>query len=151
MMGCVDTGALIFAEAGLLDATPAATHFEALSGYRDTYDDRMFADRLFDVSESRCSSAGGVATFDMALGLIARYCGRDLSHRVAEILTYRPTEFEGPQQKLLAETSIMRFDPGSDLLEIEPAQFGQANDAGGAMQKGNAEFRFQILYPARNR
>lgn len=109
-MGCVDTGALIFAEAGLLDAVPAATHFEALRGYRDTYDDRMFADRLFDVSENRCSSAGGVATFDMTLGLIGRYCGRDLSTRVAEILTYRPTEFEGPQQKLLAETSIMRLD-----------------------------------------
>ena len=110
MMGCVDTGALIFAEAGLLGKAPAAVHFEALRGYQEAYENQLFVDRLFDVSENRCSSAGGVATFDMTLVLIERYSGRDLSRRVAEILTYRPTEFEGPQQKMLAETSLMRLD-----------------------------------------
>lgn len=110
LMGCVDTGAMIFAEAGLLSKTPAAVHFEALQGYRETYSDQMFADRMFDVSKNRCSSAGGVATFDMTLGVIERFSGRDLSLRVAEILTYRPTEHSGPQQKMLAETSLMRID-----------------------------------------
>ena len=110
IMGCVDTGALIFAEAGLLDRTPAAVHFEALRGYREKYADRMFADRMYDVSKYRCSSAGGVATFDMVLGLIERYNGRGLALRVSEILTYRPTEFHGPQQRMLAETSLMRLD-----------------------------------------
>ena len=110
MMGCVDTGAMIFAEAGLLGKAPAAVHFEAIRGYREAYDNQMFVDRMFDVSENRCSSAGGVATFDMTLGLIERFSGRDLSRLVAEILTYRPTGFQGPQQKLLAETSLMRLD-----------------------------------------
>ncbi len=110
LMGCVDTGALIFAEAGLLTKAPAAVHFEALHGYREAYADQMFADRLFDLSDNRCSSAGGVATFDMTLALIARFTNRDLSRRVAEILTYRPTEHLGPQQRMLAETSLMRLD-----------------------------------------
>ena len=110
LMGCVDTGAMIFAEAGLLTKAPAAVHFEALRGYREAYADQMFADRLFDLSEKRCSSAGGVATFDMTLALIERFNNRDLSRRVAEILTYRPTEHAGPQQRMLAETSLMRLD-----------------------------------------
>lgn len=109
-MGCVDTGAMIFAEAGLLTQNPAAVHFEALRGYRETYADQMFVDRMFDLSDNRCSSAGGVATFDMTLALIARFSGRELAKRVSEILTYRPTEFDGPQQKMLAETSLVRLD-----------------------------------------
>ena len=110
LMGCVDTGAMIFAEAGLLTQNPAAVHFEALRGYRETYADQMFVDRMFDLSDNRCSSAGGVATFDMTLALIARYSGRDLAKRVAEILTYRPTEYDGPQQKMLTETSLARLN-----------------------------------------
>lgn len=110
LMGCVDTGAMIFAESGLLTKTPAAVHFEALRGYRETYADQMFVDRMFDLSENRCSSAGGVATFDMTLALIERFSSRGLSHRVAEILTYRPTEHTGPQQKMLSETSLLRLD-----------------------------------------
>lgn len=110
IMGCVDTGALIYAEAGLLGSAPAAVHFEALRGYREKFREEMFIDRLFDVSANRCSSAGGVATFDMTLGLIARFNGIDLAARVAEILTYRPTEHSGPQQKLLTDTSLRRMD-----------------------------------------
>ncbi|MEO0818909.1 MAG: helix-turn-helix domain-containing protein [Pseudomonadota bacterium] len=110
LMGCIDTGAMIFAEAGLLKSAPAAVHFEALRGYREAYADQMFVDRMFDLSETRCSSAGGVATFDLTLALIERMNSRDLSRRVAEILTYRPTGHTGPQQKMLAETSLMRLD-----------------------------------------
>ena len=110
IMGCVDTGALIFAEAGLLSRTPAAVHFEALRSYREQFADEMFVDRLFDVSEKRCSSAGGVATIDMTLRLIARFNGPDLANRVSEILTYRPTGHDGPQQRLLTDTSIARLD-----------------------------------------
>jgi len=110
VMGCVDTGALIFAEAGLLGTIPAAVHFEALRGYREKFSEEMFVDRLFNMSEYRCSSAGGVATFDMTLGLIERFNGRELADRVAEILTYRPTGHSGPQQKLLTDTSLKRLD-----------------------------------------
>ena len=110
MMGCVDTGALIFAEAGLLTHSPAAAHFEALRGFRDKHTNEMFVDRLFSVAEKRCSSAGGVATFDMTLGLIERFSGSAIAKRVAEILTYRPTGHDGPQQRLLTDTSIARID-----------------------------------------
>jgi len=40
-MGCMDTGAMVFAEAGLLAKTPAAVHFEALQSYREAYADPL--------------------------------------------------------------------------------------------------------------
>lgn len=110
IMGCVDTGALMFAEAGLLSTSPAAVHYEALRGFRAKFGDDMFADRLFSVSGTRCSSAGGVATCDMTLGLIEHVSGRAMADRVAEILNYRPTEHSGPQQRLLTDTSLKRLD-----------------------------------------
>ena len=110
MMCCVDTAALIFAEAGLLAHTPAAAHFEVLPGYRAKFSEKLFVDRLFDVSERRCSSAGGIATCDMTLGLIERFSDRETALRVAEVLTYRPSGHSGQQQKLLTDTSISRIN-----------------------------------------
>jgi AraC family carnitine catabolism transcriptional activator len=106
LMGCVDTAALIFAEAGLLSSRPAAVHFEAMPGYVERYPEHMFIDRLFDFSPPRCSSAGGVATMDMTLALIAHFSGTRLSQRVAEILTYIPSGHPGAQERLLPDRSV---------------------------------------------
>ncbi len=92
LMGCVDTGALLFADAGLLANHPAAAHHEAIVGFRETYGDSLFADRLFDLQGKRCSSAGGVATFDMTLAIIEHFTTPQLSSRVAEIMNYRPLQ-----------------------------------------------------------
>lgn len=106
LMGCVDTAALIFAEAGLLGSRPAAVHFEAMPGYLAHYPEHMFADRLFDFAPPRCSSAGGVATIDMTLALIAHFSGERLAGRVAEILTYLPSNHPGAQERLLPDRSL---------------------------------------------
>ncbi len=92
MMGCVDTGAMIFAQAGLLGHRPAAVHHEAIVGFRDAYGNAFFADKLFDLSQYRCSSAGGVVTIDMSLALIEHFVSRQLARRIAEVLNYRPVE-----------------------------------------------------------
>lgn len=90
LMGCVETGAMIFAEAGLLTRRPAAAHHESIAGFRERYGDALFADKLVDLGGDRCSSAGGVATFDMTLALIGHFASRPLALRVAEVLNYRP-------------------------------------------------------------
>lgn len=106
LMGCVDTAAMIFAEAALLTERPAAVHFEALPGYVEKYPRTFFVDRLYDFSPPRCSSAGGVATFDMTLALIAHYSDEALSRRVAEVLTYLPAEHGSRQGRLVADKAL---------------------------------------------
>lgn len=90
LMGCVDTGALVFARAGLLGSKPAAAHPEAIAGFHRQFPDSLFVDRMFDFAPPRFSSAGGVATLDMTLALVAHFTGPRLSQRVAQILTYDP-------------------------------------------------------------
>lgn len=103
LLGCVETGALIFAEAGLLAERPAAAHFEAINAFAAAYPRAAFIDRLYDFSPPRCSSAGGVATFDMTLALIGYYCGRRMQMRVAEVLNYLPTGHRAEQQRLIPD------------------------------------------------
>ncbi len=110
LMGCVDTGALIFAEAGLLNRRPAAVHHEAIVGFREARGEDYFADLLFDMHGNRCSSAGGVATFDMSLAIIERFGSRRLARRVAEILNYRPLEKERASGTFGRDWSIPRLD-----------------------------------------
>lgn len=110
LMGCVDTGALVFAEAGLLSRRPAAAHHEAVVGFREAYGESLFVDRLFDLEGDRCSSAGGVATFDMTLAIIEHLATRWLAKRVAEILNYRPIETARAMGAYGRDWSIPRLD-----------------------------------------
>ncbi|MEM9764584.1 MAG: helix-turn-helix domain-containing protein [Pseudomonadota bacterium] len=118
LMGCVDTGALIFAEAGLLGRRPAAAHQEALPGFREAKGEALFADRAFDLDGDRCSAAGGVATIDMTLAIIERVGPPRLADRVAAILNHRrPTTgggatpawvAPGPDRRLAQAVEIMQ-------------------------------------------
>ena len=90
LLGCVDTGSLVFARAGLLGTRSAAAHPEAIVGFHRQFPESLFVDRMFDFSPPRFSSAGGVATLDMTLALIGHFTDQRLSQRVAQILTYDP-------------------------------------------------------------
>ncbi|MEO1456565.1 MAG: helix-turn-helix domain-containing protein [Pseudomonadota bacterium] len=97
VMGCVDTGALVFAHAGLLDRYAAAVHPEAIDSFREALGEARFTNRLFDFRGSRCSSAGGVATCDMMLALIRHFASARIAARVAKVLNYQPlTSPRGP-------------------------------------------------------
>ena len=129
MMGCVDTGALVFARAGLLEMRPAAAHPEAIAGFHRQFPNSLFIDRLFDVSPPRVSSAGGVATLDMTLGLIGHVAGGQLSRRVAEVLTYEPSSGDRTSPRIPAgiasavrdAVEIMAANPGRCLPVSEIA------------------------------
>lgn len=110
MMGCVDTGALLFADAGLLGKRPAAAHREAIVGFREAYGEELFADRLYDLDGNRCSSAGGVATFDMVLKLIEHYVSGSLVRRVAEIMNYHPLNEGTADSTMAPDWSLPRLD-----------------------------------------
>ena len=110
LMGCVDTGAIVFAEAGLLQYCPAAVHHEALAGFQQKHGESFFVDRLFDFSPPRCSSAGGVVTIDLTLSIIEHFGSVELAYRVAEILNYRRLEGERTQGVFGKDWSVARLN-----------------------------------------
>jgi len=111
LLGCVDTGALVFARAGLLEGRPAAVHPEAIAGFQRQFPGSLFVDRMSDFSPPRFSSAGGVATLDMTLALISHFAGAQIARRVADILTY------APRSGSLASSQL----PGSVPQEVRDA------------------------------
>ena len=110
LMGCVDTGAVIFARAGLLEARPAAVHHEALSAYRSEFRDRPFTDRIFDFAPPRCSSAGAVGTLDMTLALVAHVASPAIARRVEKVLNYRPHAPEAEQSLFDRDRALAPVD-----------------------------------------
>ncbi|PVZ42546.1 GlxA family transcriptional regulator [Pseudomonas sp. CC120222-01a] len=110
IMGCVDTGALLLAEAGLLERHRAAVHHEALAGFQERRPESFFSDRLYDFQGTRCSSAGGVVTIDMALALIGHFTTQRLSKRVAEVLNYKPLQSARADGAFGRDWSLPRID-----------------------------------------
>lgn len=85
----VCTGALILAEAGLLDGYKAATHW----GYRDilqSYTEVTQVDKRVVIDRNRISGGGITAGLDFALTVIAEVVSEQAAHAMQLIFEYRP-------------------------------------------------------------
>lgn len=87
-LGCVDTGALLLARAGLLPKTGTSVHPEALHGAREDFRRASFATLPFTFGRRRFSSMGGVATLDMTLALVEHHEGKALAEQVGRRMLY---------------------------------------------------------------
>ena len=85
----VCTGSLFLAEAGLLDGREATTHWSAAGVFRQCYPTvRLRPERILcdGDAEGRLLTGGGAAAWeDMALHLIARFCGQAEAVRIAKV------------------------------------------------------------------
>lgn len=110
IIGCVDTGAFILAKAGLLSGTGVTVHQESVDPFHEAFDRKLIYDRLFSFEGRRLSSAGGMATFDMILALIARTKGEHLSDRVAALMNYQRLTDEPARQGAPRDTALARVN-----------------------------------------
>ena len=83
-LGGSDTGAFVLAEAGLLDGHRLTLHWEALDAFKESYPQLEATQELFEIDGSRITSAGGTASIDLMLDLIAQTHGSDLAVQVSE-------------------------------------------------------------------
>lgn len=85
----VCTGSLLLAEAGLLDKLEATTHWSAAPIFRECYPNvHLRPERILCPAgrEHRIITSGGAAAWeDLALYLIARFCGEAEAIRIAKI------------------------------------------------------------------
>lgn len=85
----VCTGSIFLAEAGLLDGRDAASHWIAADMFRDRYPQVRFRPEriICDTSvDGRLITTGGASSWeDLALHLIARYCGKSEANRIAKV------------------------------------------------------------------
>lgn len=87
-LGCVDTGAHVLAKAGLLQGQKTAVHWEASSGFQESYPAIQAVPERFVIEENRVSAAGGLSSLDMMLNIIGAAHDQKLATAVAEQFTY---------------------------------------------------------------
>ena len=83
VLGSIDTGAFVLAEAGLLEGHAATLHWEAIAIFRETYPGIDVREQLFVHDSRRITCAGGHAALDMILHLIRIAHGTALAQVVA--------------------------------------------------------------------
>ncbi|MGC1758279.1 MAG: DJ-1/PfpI family protein [Candidatus Cybelea sp.] len=86
----VCTGALILAEAGLLDGYAATTHHSALTTLAMHYPNVSVVRGVRFVDDGKVATSAGLsAGIDLALHVVARYCGKETARLTAYDMEYQ--------------------------------------------------------------
>lgn len=84
ILGAIDSGCFVLAQAGLLDNHRVTLHWEAIDAFKETWPALQVTQELFEIDRRRITSAGGTASIDMMLDLIAQAHGPELAIKVSE-------------------------------------------------------------------
>lgn len=95
IIGGVDTGAFALAQAGVISADETSDlvlHWEAVPTFQERFPDARLKNQIYLIDGKRVHCAGGVATLDMMLDLIAGFDGAALANEVANALVHTRRE-----------------------------------------------------------
>ena len=85
----VCTGSMLLGRAQLLDGLRATTHWRALDWMRDSFPEVTVESELHVVEHGRVLTSAGIsAGIDMALRVVARYCGETVARAAARHMEY---------------------------------------------------------------
>ena len=119
------SGAFLLAEAGLLDGKTATTHWGYADKFKSDYPLVDLQDNQFVTQSGNIfCAAGGSAFYDLALLLIERYCGREVSTQVAK--TQIIDSKRGSQNSY---TNVTLHKPHGDTLVKQVQEYIENNFA----------------------
>jgi AraC family transcriptional regulator, carnitine catabolism transcriptional activator len=104
LLGSIDTGAFVLAEAGLLQGHKVTLHWEALAAFKERYAPLTVSSELFEITGQRLSCAGGTAGIDMTLALIAQDLGQEMAATISEQFVLGRIRSQSDQQRLALTT-----------------------------------------------
>ncbi|EGD57745.1 transcriptional regulator, AraC family [Novosphingobium nitrogenifigens DSM 19370] len=111
VLGALDTGAYLLAEAGLIGDAPVTLHWEAVPAFREDYPDVRVTEELFCLGDRLFTCAGGTAAIDMMLERISRRQGPALARAVSEQFIHSRIRSREERQRLDLVTRIGTSDP----------------------------------------
>jgi transcriptional regulator GlxA family with amidase domain len=100
------TAGFTLAKAGLLDGKKATIHWENQDSFAEEFEDVELTKSVFVVDGNRITTAGGTASIDLMIKLIADHHGEDLANAVADILIYSSIRTDQDTQRLSIPTRI---------------------------------------------
>jgi transcriptional regulator GlxA family with amidase domain len=113
------TGAYALAKAGLLDGKRATIHWENQDGFLEEFESVKLTKSVFVIDGNRLSTAGGTASIDLVLKLIAADHGETLANTVADLLIYNSIRTDQDTQRLSIPTRIgVRHPKLSQVIQM---------------------------------
>ncbi|WP_442954433.1 GlxA family transcriptional regulator [Pararhodobacter sp.] len=106
VIGGLCTGAHVLAKAGLLDGRRATIHWENRDGFLEEFAEVDLTKTVFTIDGNRLTAAGGTASIDLILTLVADDHGKDLANAVADQLIYSTIRTDRDIQRLSIPTRI---------------------------------------------
>lgn len=121
-IGGLCTAAYTLAKAGLLDGRRATIHWENQDSFTEEFEDVELTKSVFVIDGPRITTAGGTASIDLMLKLIATDHGEDLANEVADQLIYSAIRTEQDTQRLSIPTRIgVRHPKLSQVIQMMEA------------------------------
>jgi transcriptional regulator GlxA family with amidase domain len=90
IVGGLDTGAFILADAGLLDGRRATVHYEHIDAFKELHPAVEVSEDIFVHDGNRFTCSGGMACCDMALHIVSASHGDALANAAARYI-FHPT------------------------------------------------------------
>lgn len=100
------TSAHTLAKAGLLDGKKATIHWENQDSFTEEFEEVELTKSVFVVDGNRITTAGGTASIDLMLKIIADEHGEELANAVADTLIYSSIRTDQDTQRLSIPTRI---------------------------------------------
>jgi len=100
------TAGFTMAKAGLLDGKKATIHWENQDSFIEEFEDVELTKSVFVIDGNRITTAGGTASIDMMLKIIADEHGEELGNAVADQLIYSSIRTDQDTQRLSIPTRI---------------------------------------------
>ena len=105
-LGGLCTAGYTLAKAGLLDGKKATIHWENQDSFIEEFEEVTLTKSVFVVDGNRITTAGGTASIDLMLKLIADDFGEELASAVADQLIYSSIRTDQDTQRLSIPTRI---------------------------------------------
>lgn len=116
------TAGYTLAKAGLLDGKRATIHWENHDSFLEEFDEIELTKSVFVIDGNRYTTAGGTASIDLMLKIIANDHGEDLANAVADQLIYTTIRTDQDTQRLSTPTRIgVRHPKLSKVIQMMEA------------------------------
>jgi transcriptional regulator GlxA family with amidase domain len=113
------TAGYTLARAGLLDGKKATIHWENQDSFAEEFEEVTLTKSVFVVDGNRMTTAGGTASIDLMLKIIADDHGEELANAVADQLIYSSIRTDQDTQRLSIPTRIgVRHPKLSRVIQI---------------------------------
>ena len=105
-VGGLCTAGYTLARAGLLEDRQATIHWENQDGFTEEFENVELTKSVFVIDRNRITTAGGTASIDLMLKLIAEDYDEDLANAVADQLIYSSIRTDQDTQRLSVPSRI---------------------------------------------